>query len=143
MGLNEILGSVDSLFTTVPKDERHVIFQLLEDFGIDLLHIQVSGGFCLLLGIFFFIKKHGLDIIHNFGVGTLIKWGLGLAWLVNIPFAFIREYENEMAKFKIAQAAEIPEGCPGGRETSWATTLKSWVSMAEIKDPCEKWQQVI
>ena len=141
IGVDEILASIDNLFTTVLDDERHLIFQILETYGISLLHIQISLGSSILLGVFFFLRKYGLELIHNFGVGTLVKWGLALAWLINIPLAFIREYENETAKFKAAQATQIPEGC-AGEEISWSTTLKTWFSMADIKDPCEKWQQV-
>ena len=141
IGVDEILASIDNLFTTVLDDERHLIFQLLEKYGISLLHIQISLGSSILLGAFFFLRKYGLELIRNFGVGTLVKWGLALAWLINIPLAFIREYENETAKYKAAQASQIPEGC-AGEEISWSTTLKTWFSMADIKDPCEKWQQV-
>ena len=49
IGVDEILASIDNLFTTVLDDERHLIFQILETYGISLLHIQISLGSSILL----------------------------------------------------------------------------------------------
>jgi hypothetical protein len=109
--------------------------------GIDYLHLNIAGGLCLIISIYFFLKKYDFDVIRHFGFAFLLKYGFLIGWLINLPNAFINEYEKEKGKYKLAQRASIPPECTGQQMTTWSK-VESFFKWNQLLDPCEKWQEV-
>ena len=139
--VNELVAAVERLFVATPPDDRSSLVKVLDLLGVELLHFQVCAGATMVVSVLVVARQYGVQMLRNCGVGFVVKYAFILAWLVNLPIAYINELEREKSKWKIAKQAMTPEGCDGRQVSVW-TTVKGLFSFAQIKDPCEKWQQV-
>ena len=139
--VSEIIDRMDNMFLPIPVDRRNRLVRILDEFGIDIFHFQIATGITGILTALLTLRHYGFGILEHFGFSFLIKYGFLVAWALNIPIAYINELETEKAKWEAAKVSMMPEGCDGQELSTW-TTVTSWFSFTQLKDPCEKWHQV-
>ena len=139
--VNEMFETIDNLFLPIPADDRSPLIKLLDHVGIELVHFQAACAITVVLMALITLRKYGFGFLQHFGLTVLLKYGFLLAWLLNMPLAYLNELESEKAKWKVAKISPVPEGCAGQEMSTW-TAVKGWFSFSQIKNHCDKWQQV-
>lgn len=132
--------TIDNLFLPIPADDRSPLIKLLDHVGIELVHFQAACAITVVLMALITLRKYGFGFLQHFGLTVLLKYGFLLAWLLNMPLAYLNELESEKAKWKVAKISPVPEGCAGQEMSTW-TAVKGWFSFSQIKNHCDKWQQ--